>query len=133
MTDTRNLTNPSTVIFLIGNKADLESTREVTYEEAKQFADENGLMFVEASAMRYIFSYFVFFLLYIQWKKKHVFYSGQNVEEAFLETAKKIYQNIQDGRLDLNASESGVQHKPSQPGRTQLVNENLTNKDNCSC
>lgn len=52
LTDTRNLTNPSTVIFLIGNKADLESTREVTYEEAKQFADENGLMFVEASAMR---------------------------------------------------------------------------------
>lgn len=51
LTDTRNLTNPSTVIFLIGNKSDLESTREVTYEEAKQFADENGLMFVEASAM----------------------------------------------------------------------------------
>lgn len=40
------------MIFLIGNKADLESTREVTYEEAKQFADENGLMFVETSAMR---------------------------------------------------------------------------------
>lgn len=52
LTDTRNLTNPSTVILLIGNKADLENTREVTYEEAKQFADENGLMFVETSAMR---------------------------------------------------------------------------------
>ena len=25
--------------------------------------------------------------------------SGVNVEEAFLETAKKIYQNIQDGRF----------------------------------
>lgn len=24
--------------------------RDVTYEEAKQFAEENGLMFVEASA-----------------------------------------------------------------------------------
>lgn len=51
LTDTKTLTNPSTVIFLIGNKSDLESTREVTFEEAKQFADENGLMFVEASAM----------------------------------------------------------------------------------
>lgn len=51
LTDTRNLTNPSTVIFLIGNKADLESSREVTYEEAKQFADENGLLFMETSAM----------------------------------------------------------------------------------
>lgn len=110
LTDTRNLTNPSTVIFLIGNKSDLESTREVTYEEAKYFADENGLMFLEASAM-----------------------TGQNVEEAFLETARKIYQNIQEGRLDLNASESGVQHRPTQTGRTSLANESANIKDQCSC
>jgi Ras-related protein Rab-14 len=38
------------VIFLIGNKSDLEAQRDVTYEEAKQFAEENGLMFIEASA-----------------------------------------------------------------------------------
>jgi len=31
--------------------------------------------------------------------------SGENVEEAFLETAKKIYQNIQDGRyIDASVS-----------------------------
>lgn len=59
--------------------------------------------------------------------------SGDKVEDAFLETARKIYQNIQDGRLDLNASESGVQHKPSQPGRTTLSNDSPVNKDNCSC
>ena len=29
--------------------------------------------------------------------------SGENVEDAFLETAKKIYQNIQDGRYNLTA------------------------------
>lgn len=51
LTDTKNLTNPNTVIFLIGNKSDLSSTREVTYEEAKEFADEHGLMFAETSAM----------------------------------------------------------------------------------
>lgn len=51
LADTKNLTNPNTVIFLIGNKSDLEGNREVTYEEAKQFADEHGLMFVESSAM----------------------------------------------------------------------------------
>ncbi|XP_076642320.1 RAS oncogene family member Rab14 [Halictus rubicundus] len=113
LTDTRNLTNPSTVIFLIGNKSDLEGQRDVTYEEAKRFADENGLMFVEASAK-----------------------TGHNVEEAFLETAKKIFQSIQDGRLDLNAAESGVQHNPSQPGRTNLQgvsNEQQGGKDSCSC
>jgi Ras-related protein Rab-14 len=112
LTDTKNLTNPSTVIFLIGNKSDLESTREVTYEEAKQFADENGLMFAETSAM-----------------------TGQNVEEAFLETARKIYQSVQDGRLDLNSAESGVQQKQlqRQGGRTSLTDDTQANSDNCSC
>ena len=47
--------------------------------------------------------------------------TGENVEDAFLETAKKIYQNIQDGSLDLNAAESGVQHKPSQSGAVRSV------------
>lgn len=27
-----------------------------------------------------------------------LFFSGDNVEDAFLETARRIYQNIQDGR-----------------------------------
>ncbi|KAJ7405998.1 Ras-related protein Rab-14 [Willisornis vidua] len=46
LTDARNLTNPNTVIILIGNKADLEAQRDVTYEEAKQFAEENGVFFL---------------------------------------------------------------------------------------
>lgn len=39
-----SLSNLMQVIFLIGNKSDLEAQRDVTYEEAKQFADENGKM-----------------------------------------------------------------------------------------
>lgn len=27
---------------MVGNKSDLDAQRDVTYEEAKQFADENG-------------------------------------------------------------------------------------------
>ena len=37
--------------------------------------------------------------------------SGENVEEAFIDTARKIYENIQNGIVDLNAAESGVQKK----------------------
>lgn len=61
------------------------------------------------------------------------FLSGENVEEAFLEAAKRIYQNIQDGSLDLNAAESGVQHKPSAPQGGRLNADSQPAKDGCSC
>ncbi|TNM91998.1 hypothetical protein fugu_019010 [Takifugu bimaculatus] len=117
LTDARNLTNPNTVIILIGNKADLEAQRDVTYEEAKQFAEENEL---EALART----------------GTHICPSvprGENVEDAFLEAAKKIYQNIQDGSLDLNAAESGVQHKPSAPQGGRLTSEPQPQKEGCGC
>uniref|UniRef100_H3DQU2 PH domain-containing protein n=1 Tax=Tetraodon nigroviridis TaxID=99883 RepID=H3DQU2_TETNG len=121
------------VIILIGNKADLEAQRDVTYEEAKQFADENGeepvrftvsrgqrenVTFPEDSSLVFVPDFF---------------HRGENVEEAFLEAAKRIYQNIQDGSLDLNAAESGVQHKPSAPQGGRLNAESQAAKEGCSC
>lgn len=58
---------------------------------------------------------------------------GENVEDAFLEAAKKIYQNIQDGSLDLNAAESGVQHKPNAPQGGRLSSDTQPQKEGCSC
>ena len=59
--------------------------------------------------------------------------TGERVEEAFIDTAKQIFQNIQDGSLDLNAAESGVQHKPV--GVTGIRNESSwqSGKDSCNC
>lgn len=42
--------SPNIVIALAGNKADLSNLRVVEFEEAKQYADENGLLFMETSA-----------------------------------------------------------------------------------
>ncbi|KAI3794402.1 hypothetical protein L1987_37033 [Smallanthus sonchifolius] len=42
--------NPNMVMALAGNKADLEEKRKVTAEEARVYADENGLFFMETSA-----------------------------------------------------------------------------------
>ncbi|KAG8383703.1 hypothetical protein BUALT_Bualt04G0041500 [Buddleja alternifolia] len=42
--------NPNMVMALAGNKSDLEDKRKVTAEEARVYADENGLFFMETSA-----------------------------------------------------------------------------------
>ena len=39
------------VIMLVGNKIDLEDEREVATEDAKEFAEKEGLFFLETSAL----------------------------------------------------------------------------------
>ncbi|CAN6858058.1 unnamed protein product [Brassica oleracea] len=77
--DARQYANPNMSIMLIGKKCDLAHKRAVSKEEGEQFAKENGLLFLEASAR-----------------------TAQNVEEAFIKTATKILQNIQDGIFDVS-------------------------------
>lgn len=48
--DARQHANPNMTIMLIGNKADLAHRRAVSKEEGEQFAKDNGLLFLEASA-----------------------------------------------------------------------------------
>ncbi|KAJ4874107.1 Ras-related protein RABB1b [Raphanus sativus] len=69
---------PNMSIMLMGNKCDLAHKRAVSKEEVEQFAKEHGSLFLEASAR-----------------------TAQNVEEAFVKTAAKILQNIQDGVFDV--------------------------------
>eukprot|EP00300_Choanocystis_sp_HF-7_P007601 c15391_g1_i3.p1 GENE.c15391_g1_i3~~c15391_g1_i3.p1 ORF type:complete len:128 (-),score=19.84 c15391_g1_i3:66-449(-) len=103
--DARKNTNPKTIILLIGNKSDLDSAREVPFEEAKKFADENDMLFLETSAK-----------------------TGQGVEEAFLQTARAIFDLVQQNILDLSSRASGVQHTP-QIGLTTPTNPNPS----CAC
>ena len=59
--------------------SDLESRRDVKREEGEAFAREHGLIFMETSAK-----------------------TAANVEEAFINTAKEIYEKIQEGVFDIN-------------------------------
>ncbi|KAI3361296.1 hypothetical protein L3Q82_013485 [Scortum barcoo] len=43
--------NNQIVVMLVGNKTDLESERSVPTEEAQGFAEKNGLLFLETSAL----------------------------------------------------------------------------------
>lgn len=66
-------------IMLIGNKSDLNHRRAVSTEEGEQFAKEHGLVFMETSAR-----------------------TAANVEEAFIGTARRIYDKINDGVFDVS-------------------------------
>uniref|UniRef100_A0A8B9QA16 RAB2A, member RAS oncogene family n=1 Tax=Apteryx owenii TaxID=8824 RepID=A0A8B9QA16_APTOW len=87
--DARQHSNSNMVIMLIGNKSDLESRREVKKEEGEAFAREHGLIFMETSAK-----------------------TASNVEEAFINTAKEIYEKIQEGVFDINNEANGIKIGP---------------------
>ena len=85
--------------MLIGNKSGLDSRREVKREEGEAFAREHGLVFMETSAK-----------------------TAANVEEAFINTAREIYEKIQEGVFDVHNEANGIkigpQHSPSGSGLT---------------
>lgn len=77
--DCRKYSNQNIVIMLIGNKSDLENKRAVSKEEGEAFAKQHGITFLETSAK-----------------------TAENVEQAFLDTAKKIYDATEAGGIDWN-------------------------------
>lgn len=69
-------------VLLVGNKADLAADREVTREEAEQFAAANGLKYIETSAK-----------------------TAQNVDAAFLSSAEEIYNKMKRGEIFLESED----------------------------
>lgn len=51
MRELRDHADQNIVIMLVGNKSDLRHLRSVPMDEAKLFAERNGLSFIETSAL----------------------------------------------------------------------------------
>ncbi|KAL4562040.1 hypothetical protein LXL04_034229 [Taraxacum kok-saghyz] len=77
--------NTNIIIMLIGNKSDLDSQRDVTTEDAKEFAEREGLYFMETSALE-----------------------ATNVEPAFLTILTQIYQTVSKKSLVANEEADGT-------------------------
>ena len=83
--DARQHANPNMTIMLVGNKSDLSHRRVVSFEEGQEFANANGLLFLETSAK-----------------------SSVNVDAAFIDTAKQISDKVKQGTVDATNESSGV-------------------------
>nr|AAW27229.1 SJCHGC05511 protein [Schistosoma japonicum]CAX69561.1 Ras-related protein Rab-11A [Schistosoma japonicum] len=80
----REYASDDVVIMLVGNKCDLKHLRCVLTEDAKLFAEQQGMSFMETSAL-----------------------NAFNVEEAFCQTLKTIY-NVVSKRPSFNADEGNI-------------------------
>jgi Ras-related protein Rab-2A len=76
LAEAQQYANRDITITLVGNKADLEHRRAVLKSEGEQFARENGLTFMEASAK-----------------------TADGVDPAFLQTAELVYDQMTSGKL----------------------------------
>ncbi|KAH0570887.1 Rab2a [Spironucleus salmonicida] len=72
-------------VILIGNKADRESARTVTFDEGQAMAAENGIVFLECSAK-----------------------TNQNVEQAFKISAESVIKKVKQGIIDVKDESCGV-------------------------
>ena len=81
--DVKDVAREDVVLILIGNKSDLESKRQVKYEEANDFAQKFNMKYFEVSAK-----------------------TGENVSEAINECVSLIEKNLDSGMLQPQASDS---------------------------
>ncbi len=83
--DCRDMCYKNILIYLIGNKSDLEDKRQVTEEEGREFAEENNLVFFETSAL-----------------------NGNNIEEIFTQSATELVNKLEAGELKDDFNNSGI-------------------------
>ena len=101
--------NKDITLALVGNKNDLEDQRAVTVEEAQAFADQNNLLFIETSAK-----------------------TGNNVDLAYINTAKAILSKIENAEYDLSNEHCGIKIGNAS-FKENLIRKSIADKSGCKC
>lgn len=81
----KEMSPKTAVMVLCGNKRDLLENRQVTTEEAEDFAKNNNLLFIETSAL-----------------------TGENVNELFFAAAKEVLSKVENGNFELKDESCGI-------------------------
>mmetsp|Transcript_34368 Transcript_34368/g.40137 ORF Transcript_34368/g.40137 Transcript_34368/m.40137 type:complete len:211 (+) Transcript_34368:55-687(+) len=105
LTEVEKHANEKVNKLLVGNKCDLESQRQVSYEEGKKFADQLGIKFIETSAKNSV-----------------------NVDAAFFAMANEIKERVQVDNP--TADKTGG---PAKGERKQLTGGKKVTKENGGC
>jgi len=100
MKEVNRYASEGTCKLLVGNKSDRTADRVVTEEQAKEFADELGIAFLETSAK-----------------------SAKNVEEAFLTMAGELIKAKAAQGNDGTDGKKGVDLNGKGKGRPELLNK----------
>ena len=92
--------NKNVYKLLIGNKCDLEDKRKVSYQEGKDFADSNGMKFIETSAKTASKVQEAFELL-----TSEIIKSNLNKEKGLEKKEKSVH--LSSGGADISAKKKG--------------------------
>lgn len=112
LTQFRQLANPNAVVFLVGNKIDLEDQRQISSDTAEQFAKDNLLQYLETSAV-----------------------TSQNIKEVFDRLTRTMFDSIRMGTIVLPGKKKGVvlPDAEEQPTMQDVTNEFANRASLCQC
>ena len=106
MSDCKNQSPKNILMILIGNKIDLIEKREVTYEEGKEFADKNDMLFFETSAK-----------------------TGNNIDNVFYDSASNIVQKMENGFYDLSDVSCGIKKSVNNEKSQVKIEDRVNNNE----
>ena len=98
-------------MVLVGNKSDLSDKREISYDDGKDLAEKNNMLFFETSAK-----------------------NGDNIEDIFYSSATEIAKKIEDGYYDLESDigiKRGIDNNKVIKSFDDNNNNNKKKKDCC--
>jgi len=116
LNDARALATTQLMVVLVGNKSDLQEARQVSYQEASNYAQENDLVFMETSAK-----------------------TGENVDDVFDKIARTILHKLEQGLIKADDMGSGIQvgakakKRKGAPVQSGIAPEVAKNESECPC